>query len=143
MANLDLIPKLPVLAVQAGIFVANLGIMKKLFMEPYLKVRDAQDRLTIGSQGDATRFEHEAEAISTDVNQRLVAAMEAARHSREADRAKALSTRQQLLDEAQAFGQGELNRVEGEIRRELESERSKVPAIVASLADEVYKVALT
>jgi F0F1-type ATP synthase membrane subunit b/b' len=142
MANLDLIPKLPVLAVQAGIFVANLGIMKKLFMEPYLKVREAQDGMTVGSQGDASRLLAEADRVSSDVNARLLAAMAEAKAAREKVRAHALSTRQSLLEEAQTLARQELDKVETAIRGQLQSEREKVPSIVASLSNEVFNIAL-
>ena len=142
MANLDLIPKLPVLAVQAGIFVANLGIMKKLFMDPYLKVREAQDGMTVGSQGDASRLLAEADRVSSDVNARLLAAMADAKGAREKVRAHALTTRQSLLEEAQALARQELDKVEAAIKGQLQSEREKVPNIVASLSNEVYNIAL-
>ena len=142
MANLDLIPKLPVLAVQAGIFVANLGIMKKLFMEPYLKVRNAQDGQTIGSQGDAARLLAEADQVSTEVNARLQAALHSAKEAREKVRGTAIAHRQTLLSAAQAAVKSELDRVEGEVKAQMEAERAKVPNVVASLVNEVYKIAL-
>lgn len=142
MANLDLIPKLPVLAVQAGIFVANLGIMKKLFMEPYLKVRNAQDSQTIGSHGDAARLLAQADQISAEINSRLQAALLKAKSEREAVRGAAVARRQTLLGAAQAEVKSELDRVEEEIKAQIEAERAKVPNVVASLANEVYKIAL-
>jgi len=142
MANLDLIPKLPVLAVQAGIFVANLGIMKKLFMEPYLKVRNAQDSQTIGSQGDAARFLVVADTVSAEINARLQAALLHAKEAREKVRGTAIGQRQTLLSAAQAVVKTELDRVEGEVKAQMEAERAKVPNVVASLVNEVYKIAL-
>jgi F0F1-type ATP synthase membrane subunit b/b' len=142
MANLDLIPKLPVLAVQAGIFVANLGIMKKLFMEPYLKVRNAQDSQTIGSQGDAARLLAQADQVSAEINARLQAALVMAKEGREKVRGVAVAKRQALLGAAQAEVKSELDRVEGDIKAQIEAERAKVPNVVASLANEVYKIAL-
>lgn len=142
MANLDLIPKLPVLAVQAGIFVANLCIMKKLFMDPYLQVRDAQDKMTVGSQGDAARLIGEAEAVSSDIQARLTEAMRDAKSAREKVRGGALVKRQELLDSAQKSSQAGLLAIESEIRQQLDVERTKVPNTVAMLAAEVYKIAL-
>lgn len=142
MANLDLIPKLPVLAVQAGIFIANLGIMKKLFMEPYLKVRIAQDNQTIGSQGDAARLLSEADQVSTEINSRLQTALRRAKEAREKVRSAAIAQRQSLLNSAQEEVKSELEKVEAEIKRQLEHEREKVPNVVASLTNQVYEIAL-
>jgi F0F1-type ATP synthase membrane subunit b/b' len=142
MANLDLIPKVPVLAVQAGIFIANLGIMKKLFMEPYLKVRIAQDNQTIGSQGDAARLLNEADQVSSEINSRLQAALRLAKEGREKVRGAAIAERQALLNSAQEDVKTELEKVEAEIKRQLEHERQKVPNVVASLTSELYEIAL-
>lgn len=143
MANLDLIPKLPVLAVQAGIFVANLGIMKKLFMDPYLKVKDAQDGMTYGSQGDAARLLAEAESISDDINQRMIAAMTEAKNAREKVRADALARRQAILEASQNSAKVEIDKVELEIKTQIEAERQRIPNVIANLSTEVYNIALS
>ena len=44
MASLELVPHPDVLVVQAGVFLANFVVVKKLLVEPYLTVRDKRER---------------------------------------------------------------------------------------------------
>jgi F0F1-type ATP synthase membrane subunit b/b' len=143
MANLELIPKLPVLAVQAGIFIANLGIMKKLFMDPYLKVKEAQEGMTIGSQGDAIRLLSQADSITASINDRMNMAMVDAKNSRELVRSAALEKRTQILDAVQKEVSNELIKVQEDIEHQVQLERSQISNVVANLANEVYKIALS
>ena len=53
MSSLNLVPNLNVMAVQAGIFVANFLLLRNLLLEPYLKVYDKRQNLTVGSKAEA------------------------------------------------------------------------------------------
>ena len=56
MSSLNLVPNVAVMAAQTGIFVANYYAVKKLLVEPYLKVYDKRRSLTVGSKEDSIRL---------------------------------------------------------------------------------------
>jgi len=143
MASLELIPNPQVPVVQAGIFLANLVVVKKLWVEPYLTVRDRREKMTAGSKDDATRFLADAERLSEEINAKLKSAAGEAKSHRETIRNAALARRAQILAAAESEAKAHVDTVERQIKDELTRERSKVPAIVQTLTDDVYKLALS
>ena len=142
MATLNLIPNPPVLAVQAVIFFINYLIVKKLFVAPFLKVKDRRDKLTSGNKGEATRMLAEAETLSLKINERLQATFDAAKVDREKIREAAVSKRNVLLESAEKDSRTQIEAVEVQIQRDLAQERAKIPGVVAQLTDDVYRIAL-
>ena len=55
MASLILVPDPEVLAIQAGLFLVAVGVVKKLYVEPYLAVRERRQAATVGSKDEAAR----------------------------------------------------------------------------------------
>lgn len=143
MASLNLIPNPSVLVVQAGVFLANILVVKKLFVEPYLMVRDRREQLTIGGKDEASQAFAEADRTAADIQTRLSAAMAAAKKERDSLREVATQKRQALLAEAEAQAKKHVDSVEQQIKSEMTAERAKIPGIVASLTDEVYLAALS
>jgi F0F1-type ATP synthase membrane subunit b/b' len=143
MASLEIIPNLDVLVVQGCIFAANLVVVKKLLVEPYIAVRDRREKLTIGSKDEASSALADAEGVSKAIGQRLESASTDAKKARDALRETALQRRQALLTEAEGLAKKHIEAIEADIKAELQRERSKIPSTVASLTDEVYKVALS
>jgi len=142
MAALSLVPDPAVLTVQAGIFLVNYVVIKKLMVEPYVKMRAMRDKQTRGSQDDAGKYLTEAEAIQGRLVQRLSHAANEAKQAREQVRAAALENRQSIVAAAEVDSRKHVAAVEQEVQRELAQEQAKVPGIVKSLTDEVYQVAL-
>lgn len=142
MASLNLVPNPPVLVVQAGIFLASLAIVKKLYVDPYLAVRDRRDALTLGNKDAAAAALTQAEAVQQKVADVLSSAADTAKKSREASRAGAIEKRNAILSAAEAAAKSEVNAVEKTIHGELAAEKAKIPAIVAALTQEVYQLAL-
>lgn len=142
MAALNLVPNPSVLIVQVGVFLVNMAVVKKLFVEPYLVVRERREALTVGSKDEATRALAECETITQAIEARIVATATEAKKERERLRNAALEKRAAVLAAANAETQKTVEAVEQQIRQDLVAERAKVPSIVASLTDEVYKLAL-
>ena len=143
MASLNLIPDPMVLGAQIGLFLANFVAVKKLFVKPYLLVRDRRLALTIGSQEEATEALVETDRISRQIDQAFSDAAAQAKSERDAMRAHVESTRSSILTAAEAAAKSTVTAVEQQIRAELAEEKSKVPAVVKALTEEVLKVALS
>ena len=143
MASLELVPHPSVLAVQVGVFLANLVVVKKLWVEPYLLVKERRQKLTVGSKDEATRLLAEAEKVAEEINSKLLTAASEAKASREGVREAALQRRTQILAAADAEAKAYVGTVERQVKEELMRERGKVPAVVHKLTDEVYTLALS
>lgn len=142
MASLNLVPNPPVLAVQAVIFLTGLFVVKKLFVQPYLELRDKREKLTVGSKDEAQKLLLETERVSQDIAAKLNAAITEAKQAREKTRDAALQKRQTALSAAEGDSKKLVQEVETQIKQDLAAEKAKVPAVVKSLTDEVYKLAL-
>ena len=66
MSGLNLVPNPTVLAVQAGVFMANIFVIKKLWLDPYLRVYEKRQANTTGSQTDAEKISKENGAKKID-----------------------------------------------------------------------------
>jgi F0F1-type ATP synthase membrane subunit b/b' len=142
MSSLQLVPDPVVLATQVGVFVVNVFVMKKLIFDPYLAVREKRERQTVGSKDAATRLVAEAEQTAHDIGTRLNAAADAAKGERETLRNEALAKRQSLVTAAEKEAKAHVAGVEQQIAADLAAQRAKVPATVAALSEELYKIAL-
>jgi F0F1-type ATP synthase membrane subunit b/b' len=142
MASIELIPKFPVLIVQTGVFLASFVVVKKLLAEPYLAVKERRQRLTGGNKEEAVELLRKADALSQRVNDRLLDAAAKAKKERDDARAVALEKRQGQLSAAEAEARAHVDSVSREIAKDVEAEKAKIPSIVASLTQEVYKAAL-
>jgi F-type H+-transporting ATPase subunit b len=142
MASLNLVPDPEVLVVQAGVFLVALGVVKKLYVEPYLKVRERREAATIGSKDEAAQTLVECAKISNQIEARLAAAAVEAKAARETVKVAALERQAAIMATATAEANATVAAVEQQIQRELAGELAKIPAVVSQLTDEVYKLAL-
>lgn len=142
MSTLNLIPNPPVLAVQAGIFLLNIFIVKKLILEPYLKVRDRRYALTIGSKEAAERASRDAESVASFIAAAITKTTGDVKNEREKIRDAALQKKAAIVASAEADAKAAIAAAEQEIRQDLAQEKLKIPAIVNQLADDVYRLAL-
>lgn len=142
MAQLHLIPDPTVLAVQAGIFLVGIAVVKKLMLEPYLSVRSRREALTTGSQADAKKALAEALLVTEKITGQINEASAQARAEKEVIREKAINTRNDILGAANAEAKAIIERVVERIQGEVAEETQKIPANVSRLTDEVYGLAV-
>lgn len=142
MASLNLVPNPPVLAVQVVVFLAGLTIVKKLFVQPYMELRDKREKLTVGSKDEALKFLADSDRISQEITAKLNRTIDEAKKSRDQTREAALQKRSSVLAAAEAETKKLVADVETQVKQDLAAEKAKVPAIVKNLTEEVYKLAL-
>lgn len=143
MAELNLVPNVPVIAVQTAIFVTNLIITKKLLVEPYQQLRAKRDQLTTGSQEDAVALTAANEKHVQEIESRIQNAAREAALARESVRKKALDQRAEIVAAAEAAAAETIASVTKEIRADLAAQKVRVPEIVQQLTQDVYKVAIS
>jgi F0F1-type ATP synthase membrane subunit b/b' len=142
MASLNLIPDPQVLAVQVGVFLVNAAVIKKLFVEPYLKVNDRREAATIGGKDSALKMLDACETLTTEIENRLASASDEAKRARELTREKAQKERAQLVKSAETDAKAVVEEVEARIKSDLATEKAKIPQMFQTLVGEVYSAAL-
>ena len=142
MATFEIVPHPAVLLVQVGVFLAGTVVVKKLFVEPYMALRDKREALTIGNKDEATRALAESDAIATRLEQRLAALTLDMKQAREKSRDEALTRRDAVIAAAQVEARNEVAKVETLVAADLAAERTKIPSIINKLTEEVYALAL-
>lgn len=134
MSSLNLSPNPTIMAITAGIFVANLIAVKKLFLEPYLKVRDQRIKATFGNQSEAEQLEVENSRATENIRTRISQASLDARNFRESTLVTAKQKRDELLAAASKEASEVVNAMRGNLVKELAEQRQAVPAIVQQLS---------
>jgi F0F1-type ATP synthase membrane subunit b/b' len=138
MSQLNLTPDPVVLAAQATIFLANMFVVKKLILEPYLSVRAKREASTGGSQDNAAKLVVEANALEEKITERMRVAHKEAATAREKVKNESLKKRSEILSAAEASAKAEQQRLEKEIAQNLEQERSKKDESIKSLSETFF-----
>lgn len=139
MSSLNLLPNPSVFLVQTGIFVANLYVVKKFMLEPYLKVKEKRDRITVGSHQHASSLNQENEKKFASIHQKLRDASDVIKEKTAAIGAEAQRKRDGLLSSAEAEAKAFLSKAQKEVANELAQEREKIPTIVRQLSNNLFE----
>jgi F0F1-type ATP synthase membrane subunit b/b' len=133
MSSLNLNPNPTIMIVEAGIFLLNFVAVKKLFLDPFLKVQDQRFRLTEGSQHEAEKIQKDNHSKAELIHQRLSGAANESRVQRDKTIASANGQRDEVISKASAEASSIIENMRQELSRELASERGKIPQLVQTL----------
>jgi len=134
MSSLNLSPNPTIMAITAGVFLANLLVVKKLFLEPYLKVREQRIKATFGNQAAAEQLELDNARSTDTIRNRIAQASIEARDFRESTLTTAKQQRDGLLAAASKEATEVVSAMRGDLVKELAEQRKAVPAIVQQLS---------
>ncbi len=143
MAHLNLVPDPAVVGVQVGLFIVNMAIVKKLYLEPYLRLRANRDTLTTGSHADAARLLFECDEIARKVQDSIEEAAAAAASHREATKATATQHRAEIIRAAEEKARGEVEAVAARVKSEVAEQRTLLPKCVSELTTELFAATTT
>lgn len=138
MAQLNLVPEPAVVAIQIGVFLANIVIVKKLFVDPYLRMRLQREALTSGSKADATRLLYECDEIASKLQESIDSAAAEATSERERIKLQATKKRSEIIHAAEARAKAEFDSVASRVKEELVEQRRLLPKVITNLTDEVF-----
>lgn len=141
-ASFNIIPNVPIMAVQAVIFLANIGIIKVLFLDPYLKLKDKRTAATTGSQDDAKKAAEECEVLSAQITKKIQQASDEANAIREEVRKKAIAEKSEIIGTAEKKAQAHISEVSERISSELAEQKAAIPQTVNNLTNELFDRAL-
>jgi F0F1-type ATP synthase membrane subunit b/b' len=143
MAHLNLAPDPAVVGVQVGLFLVNMAIVKKLYLEPYLRLRANRDSLTTGSHADAARLLFECDEIARKVQGSIEEAASSAASHREAVKATATQRRTDIIRAAEEKARGEVEAVATRVKNEVAEQRAFLPKCVSDLTTELFAATTT
>lgn len=138
MAEFNIVPDVRLMAIQASLFLANLYVCKKLFVEPFLKLSAARDSLTVSSKSAALQLREQNETASLSLNERLASASDAMKEDREKILASARSKREALVAEARDNASSALELFSQELELIAVEERKKLKVLSEEIAAEMY-----
>ncbi len=138
MSSLNLEPNPTIMAVQAGLFVMNFVAVKKLFLDPYLKVYDKRQNLTVGSQSEAKELASKNETVFSQIQSTLQEANEEAGKIRDNVNRIALEKRSELVSQAEVEAKNLVSKIESEIAEVKSEERPKIPQIIEQLSESIF-----
>jgi F0F1-type ATP synthase membrane subunit b/b' len=138
MSQLNLTPDPVLLATQATIFLANMLVVKKLILNPYLAVRSRREAATGGSQDEAQNLSREALVLEVKITERMRQAHKDAAAAREKIKSAAMTARSKRLARAESEAKEAQTAMEQEITKNLNEERSKKDATIKTIADAFF-----
>lgn len=138
MSQLNLKPDPIVLGIQAVIFLANMFVVKKLMLEPYLAVRSRRDAKTGGSQDVAQKLQSEAQELEARITERMRAAHKEAAAVRDGIKKEAMEKRSAILAKAESESKTEQAKIEEAISLNLKEERSRQEETIRSVSDQLF-----
>lgn len=139
MSSLNLVPNPAVFLVQAGVFVANIVAVKKLMLDPYLRVKANRDRLTLGNKQEAQTLTQEGERKFEEITAKLREAGDQVRSVVQVVLSEAQQKRDDIMKAAERDAKDFLEKSQQNIATELKTEREKVPAVVHSLTQALFE----
>jgi len=140
-STLNLSPDLPVLGIQAGLFLANFFVVKKLMLDPYLALRAKREGMTSGSQDEAKVLLSKAKDMDLQVGERLKSSHKEASQTREKIKSDAMTLRASKLASAELAAKKEQETIHAAIVANLEEERAKKEKSVDEISKELVRMA--
>ena len=143
MAHLNLVPDPAVLGVQVGLFVINMAIVKKFYLEPYPKLRTNRDILTTGNRADAARLLYECDEIARKVEDSIEDAAASAASHREAVKATTTQRRMEIIRAAEEKARAEVEAVALRVKNEIAEQRTLLPKYISELTADLFAATTT
>lgn len=142
MAKLDLIPDVSIMLIQGAVFASALYVVKKNFVEPYLKLKDKRDSATTGQQSEAHKSIIECEEKTLIIEEKIKAALLEAKNIKQNIRETALKNQKSIVDQASKEAKEETAKISQKIKEELKTEKAKLSSVITDISNELYSKAI-
>jgi F0F1-type ATP synthase membrane subunit b/b' len=143
MSSLHLVPNPTIIAVQAGVFLANFVIVKKLYLDPYLKLTGKREGMTDGSQEESASIERKNAETSAQMETQLRELNEYTHEYRLRLNAEADDKSAKILQSAEKESESVLAEIQEEIKLAVAKESANIPETVEELTSAIYKQTLS
>ena len=138
MSGLNLIPDPQSMATHAVIFLSNLFVVKKMMIEPFLRLKTARERQTIDADHLAKQMEQALSVNLLEVEKRLTAVRDDVRQEKYNYILIAKKEKEQDISAAQKEVETLLREVRAELARNFEEENGKIRQNTIALMGQIY-----
>jgi len=142
MAGLNLVPNPAVLLVQSGIFLTTLYAVKKLFITPYLSVREKRQSVTVGAHSGAEKLNADARSTQEHIDKKMSAVIEESKQTLSMTKQEINEEKNKIIEQARKESAEIVEHMRQQLTKELAEERAKVPAVVNQLTEAVFNKAM-
>lgn len=143
MSSLHLVPNPTIIAVQAGVFLANFVIVKKLYLDPYLKLTGKREAMTDGSQEESASIERKNAETSAQMETQLRELNVFTHEYRMRLNADAEDKSAKILQLAEKQAASVVAEVQEEIKLAIAKEAANIPETIEELTSAIYKQTLS
>ncbi len=140
MSGLNLTPNPVVIAVQGGIFLAALVVIKTTILEPYLMLRKKRESMTTGVKGSADALVARGEKLEAEINGQLQAAIAEMREASKKIKDSAVERQQSILKASASDSQVFLTKANSELKEMIQGERAKLTSAADQVASSIEQV---
>ena len=134
MAALNLTPDFTLIAGQAVLFSVNLFVVSKLWVQPYLGLRQKQRVFTVDVKTHAEALFRECRAQLLAIEQQLEQEREKLRCEAERYRQMQLQQEKEQFAASRQEASAKIEQFRFELRSHLEAEKKKIPQFVSELS---------
>jgi F0F1-type ATP synthase membrane subunit b/b' len=142
MSAFNLTPNPAVMLAQAGVLITTIVVVKKLYVEPYLRVRSKRESLTAGNKSQAEEILKKNADLTMQITSKISAAHSENQNVRQELMNKASQGRQRIVEEAERVARKSVEDARSQIKQDLAAAQSTLPDIVRQVANTVYQEAL-
>ncbi|MGE0171641.1 MAG: hypothetical protein AB7T49_02600 [Oligoflexales bacterium] len=139
MSNLNLLPNPAVLAFQSAVFLSSVVVVKKLFLTPYLKIRDRKFAATQGTQESALRYVSENETMAANLEGKLDSTRTVIRDETQKILDQAKNQRDILIKNAEQVAKSYIDETVKNLTADFNAEKAKIPELVKSMVPGLYQ----
>ena len=141
MASLELRPDLNLMLVQAAVFATNLYVVKHFLVAPYLRLKEAREKETVGTGLLAKRLQEEGDLLEQRIDDRIKEVLSQASEVRARVRQEAEKEFERVVKKAREESEADVASALAQVRQSLDKERASIskqaPALIPAVCRSV------
>ncbi len=142
MASLNLVPNPPVLITQLIIFISNLFIIKKFFIQPYLELKKLRDASTKGKHEESLSISNRSKEIADEIEKKIFSTQSEALQIIKTKVNEGKSAREKISEEFKSKSESLIKEKSKVIDEEFKSAQREIESSIGKLTEEIYKKVL-
>ena len=143
MASLELRPDLNLMLVQAAVFATNLYVVKHFLVAPYLRLKEAREKETVGTGLLAKRLQEEGDLLEQRIDDRIKEVLSQASEVRARVRQEAEKEFERVVKKAREESEADVASALAQVRQSLDKERASISKQAQALIPAVCRSVLS
>jgi len=139
LASLNLEFNPTAIAAHAVVFITSIGVVKKLYVDPYMKLRDKRDHATINQKARAQDLVLQNEELGSEIHAKFEKAKDEIHQVVDVKRNEMKERREEILALSNQKARELLEKVRTEIGDIMKQEEQKLTTAIPALTDELFQ----